>query len=400
MYNPAISGIAVPAKQPAKNKNAAYLSNLTPLRGIAALLTVIYHSDIMVNFVISSHFTILKRMHLMVDFFFILSGFIMCHVYGSRFQGGVTGKEFKKFTIARFSRVYPLHLVTLVYLIIMFGISGYLGIPKSIVQIENSAYSIFTNLFLLHSMNFHQWFTWVHASWSISTEWWAYMLFPFLVVPFMKLKPTGRFMICMLCFGGYLAISYFIVPIVTVPPSIPFVAVNPADISLNISYQYGFLRCLSGFILGMMMYQGYREGWGKKMLGNGFAMFLIALGVFGTLQLNTADIITVSFFPLLLLAGAYGSKNLDALFKTKPLQKLGDWSFSIYLVHQPILYTAVNISAYYHFALGDFTAPPPSLAGACLITVCFIAVTLFFSFLSYRLLEVPARIWLNKKAGK
>ena len=383
-----------------KPTKVAYLSNLTPLRGIAALLTVIYHADILVNFTLSTHFTVLRRMHVMVDFFFILSGFIMCHVYGDRFSRGITRKEFKKFTIARFSRVYPLHLFTLLYVLVMFGISGYLGIPKSIVQIENSGYSFITNLLLLQSMNLHQWFTWVHASWSISTEWWAYMLFPFLVIPFMKLKPAGRFIVCLLCFGGYLFISYFIVPIVTVPPSIPFVAVNPADISINVSYQYGFLRCLFGFILGMMMYQGYRDGWGKKVLANGSAIALLAIAVFGTLQLNTADIITVSFFPLLILSGSYGSKSMNALFTSKPFQRLGDWSFSIYLVHQPIMFTVMNISLYHHWSIGDFSAQPPSLFMAGIITVCFVMVTLITAYLSYTLVEVPARKWLNKIAGK
>ena len=207
-------------------------------------------------------------------------------------------------------------------------------------------------------------------------------------------------MVCLLCFGGYLLISYFIVRIVTVPPSIPFVAVNPADISINVSYQYGFLRCLFGFILGMMMYQGYRDGWGKKVLANGSAIALLAIAVFGTLQLNTADIITVSFFPLLILSGSYGSKSMNALFTSKPFQRLGDWSFSIYLVHQPIMFTVMNISLYHHWSIGDFSAQPPSLFMAGIITVCFVMVTLITAYLSYTLVEVPARKWLNKIAGK
>src|ERR1700760_4538828 len=93
-----------------------YLSNLTPLRGIAALLTVLFHVDIVLFYSFGGQLvdgkssSILSRMYLMVDFFFVLSGFILCYVYSKSFEGSVKGQDFKKFTIARFARVYPLHL--------------------------------------------------------------------------------------------------------------------------------------------------------------------------------------------------------------------------------------------------------------------------------------------------
>ena len=71
-----------------------YLSNLTPLRGVAALLTIIYHVDLMLggggNMLLKTKDSLLfSRLYLMVDFFFILSGFIMCHVYGELFASSV-----------------------------------------------------------------------------------------------------------------------------------------------------------------------------------------------------------------------------------------------------------------------------------------------------------------------
>ena len=95
-----------------------YLSNLTPLRGIAALLTVLFHVDLVLSsfggqLLDGKISSILSRMYLMVDFFFVLSGFILCYVYAKNFEGPVKGQDFKKFTIARFARVYPLHLFSL-----------------------------------------------------------------------------------------------------------------------------------------------------------------------------------------------------------------------------------------------------------------------------------------------
>jgi peptidoglycan/LPS O-acetylase OafA/YrhL len=162
-----------------------YLANLTPLRGIAALLTVIFHVDIVLSLfqgrlLDQSNSHLISRMYLMVDFFFVLSGFIMCHVYARYFENSVNRQNFKKFAIARFARVYPLHLfsmfLTTFFLFLLYQWGAQV---TPLLDTENSVYSLVTNMLLLHSMNFHQWFTFTHASWSISVEWWMYMVFPF-----------------------------------------------------------------------------------------------------------------------------------------------------------------------------------------------------------------------------
>lgn len=387
-----------------------YLSNLTPLRGIAALLTVMFHVDLMLggggNLLLKFKDSLLfTRMYLMVDFFFILSGFIMAHVYGRWFTDSVSGSEFRRFTVARFARVYPLHFVTLVYCVglrLWFVAAG--GVDGSPMEaISNNWTAIPSHLLLLHSMNVNEWFTWNNASWSISTEWWMYMLFPFLVKPFMVLKSVGRALIVLACFAGYLFIMFVIVPIVTVPASIPFVAVNPADLSINVSYQYGFLRCLFGFVLGMMVYQYYVEGTAKRLFGNGYVLVLLTLGLGLCLHFAVPDVFSVTFFPLILLSAAYGSRRMDAFFGTVPLQRIGDWSFSIYLVHQPLMYTIATIMTYLNppnpKAPAGPPPPPMNMLTGWLICLAFIALTLLVSFLTYRYVEVPARKWINARWG-
>lgn len=67
-----------------------YLTTLTPLRGIAALMMVIFHFNLLVLPIIDPAITQLhRRWYLLVDFFFILSGFIMTYVYGSWFEDRV-----------------------------------------------------------------------------------------------------------------------------------------------------------------------------------------------------------------------------------------------------------------------------------------------------------------------
>ena len=385
-----------------------YLSNLTPLRGIAALLTVIFHVDLMLgnggNMLMKfTDSMLIHRMYLMVDFFFVLSGFVMCHVYGTWFAGGVSGNRFWQFTGARFARVYPLHLAMLLTVTLIFGVSSWFKIPESpILQTENSAYSFITNLLLLQSMNLHQWFSWNHASWSISTEWWMYMLFPFLVRPFLSLKPMGRVAVVVGCFVGYACLTRFVLPLVSYPDTLPFLKYDPTDNSVNVAYQYGFLRCLFGFVLGMMMYQGYRSGWGNSWLANGYTLLVLTLGFGICMHFAIPDVFTISFLPLLLLSAAYGSKQINNVFGTKALQQLGNWSFSIYLVHQPLLFLISSIMAYQALGKPALGGPPPQpdMLTGWLMCLAFIALTLLVASLTYRFIEVPARNALNARFHK
>ncbi|GAB3936002.1 acyltransferase family protein [Larkinella terrae] len=384
-----------------------YLANLTPLRGIAALLTVIFHVDLMLglggNLLLKFEDSwLINRMYLMVDFFFILSGFVMSHVYGKWFQDSVERSEFKRFTIARFARVYPLHFVSLLATVTIFGVSGWIGIPENLImEANNNLYSFITNLFLLQAMNLHDWFSWTHAAWSISVEWWMYMLFPFLVKPFMNLKPVGRIAVVLACFGGYLVLTFLIIPNLPAPVALPFFKPDPLNNTVNAAVQYGFLRCLCGFVLGMMMYLGYRENWGKSWLANGFTLVLLSAGLFTCMHFALADVFSISFLPLILLSAAYGSPSTDRFLGTKLLQRLGDWSFSIYLVHQPLMFLFGNAFAYYQFSRNGTYGQPskPDQFVGWLVCLAFIAVTLAVSALTYRWVEVPARNYINRQFG-
>lgn len=379
-----------------------YLPNLNSLRGIAALLTTIFH----VNIVLSSFggglvngkaTSIVNRMYLMVDFFFILSGFILCYVYAKNFEGPVKRQDFKRFTIARFARVYPLHLFSLLLTTFFLFLLHQCGvIVTPILDAENSGYSFITNLFLLHSMNFHHWFTFTHASWSISTEWWMYMLFPFLVKPFLNLSNIGRFAIFALCVAGYFVIGYLLVPLVTVPDSISFLKVHP--FSLNVAYQFGFFRCMCGFVIGMMVYYGYKGNWAKQLFSSGYVFIFLVSGLALCMHFAVLDVFTVLFFPFILLSAAYGNQNINSVLASKPLQKLGDWSFSIYLIHQPFLYQGAAL-----IGIPDKPGsllPKPGLFTSWLICLGFVVFILFVSYLSYRFIEVPARNYINENWGK
>ncbi|MES1224348.1 MAG: acyltransferase, partial [Bacteroidota bacterium] len=336
--------------------------------------------------------SILNRMYLMVDFFFILSGFIMSHVYSSNFAGPVRGSDFKKFTMARFARVYPLHLFSLLLTtLFLFLLYQWGAKVPPVIDAANSFYSFGTNLFLLHSMNLHQWFTFNHASWSISTEWWMYMLFPFLVSPFMKLSARGRIFIFALCIAGYLVIGFLLVPLVTMPDALSVFRVHP--FSLNVAYQFGFFRCMFGFVLGMIVYLTYKSSRSKTLFSSGYTFLVLLAALALCLHFAVPDVFTVLFFPGILLSAAYGSPTLNRVLASKPLQRLGDWSFSIYLMHQPFLYQGAALMQ--NPDKTGITVPNMGMGMSWLTCILFIVFILFISYLSYRYIEVPARNFIN-----
>ncbi|MBS1663826.1 MAG: acyltransferase [Bacteroidetes bacterium] len=366
------------------------------MRGIAALLTVLYHADLIFghggNLLLPFKFSLLfTKLYLMVDFFFILSGFILCHVYAQWFSIVVSWPAFKKFTLARLGRVYPLHVATLWYLIlvrVIFLCFG--GVDTEPFSGESFTWvSIPTNLLLIQSMNVHGWFSWNNAAWSISTEWWMYMLFPLLVGPFLRFKRWFRVLVGLLCVGGYLFIMFFLRSRVTVPSSLSFLGTNVVP-DINVAYQYGFVRCFCGFVLGMVVWRAYTEGFARKFFANGVTLLAWVVGIVICLHFAVYDVLTVCFFPAVILSAAYGSKTIDRVFSGRAVQRLGDLSFSIYLVHQPILYTWMMAQALFHLSV-----PVPGFWVGWLIGAVFVALTIWVASGTYKYIEVPARKWLN-----
>jgi peptidoglycan/LPS O-acetylase OafA/YrhL len=382
-----------------------YITNLTALRGIAALITVIYHVDVWIGngggmLVPTAVSRMPERLYLMVDFFFVLSGFIMYHVYGRSFAQGVQKSEFWAFLKARFARVYPLHVLSLCLMAGLLYMAHKLGIPYLVaLEAENSAWSFVTNLLLVHSMNLHGWFTWVHASWSISTEWWMYMVFPFLVVPFERMNGTMRWGVFAGCYALYAAIMYFFVTLVHINPEVPIPAATVQDMSINVSFQHGFVRCFAGFLIGMVIYRAYLDGLGRSLWANGVVMTALTILLFLLMHLLAPDALTVATFPLLILGAAYGSAGINRILQSKPLQRLGDWSFSIYLMHQPLilLFFTLSLTLKPPTDPAQMAAKPDPVTG-WVICAIVIALTLVVSALVYRFWERPARRWINGRS--
>ncbi len=94
---------------------------LTPLRGMAALMVVLFHARLLLfpqwMESIAGHTQLIENGYLWVDLFFILSGLVLAHVYGEAFARTPRTISYGRFLWLRLTRVYPLYLVTLLLLV-------------------------------------------------------------------------------------------------------------------------------------------------------------------------------------------------------------------------------------------------------------------------------------------
>ena len=172
--------------------------------------------------------------------------------------------------------------------------------------------------------------------------------------------------------------------------------------NLDISYNYGVLRGLLGFLLGIFTYYSYQKkdgfAWLKKS-----SVFLVAFLVAAiAMSFFLPDVLIVAFFPIIILSAAHNTTHLTSFLNTTVMQKLGDWSYSIYLLQYPLLAIYVAFMWLNHPEEGLVLAilkgyPPTTYLASWTLALTWIAVTIFCSALTYRYIEVPARKWINEK---
>jgi peptidoglycan/LPS O-acetylase OafA/YrhL len=182
-----------PAVQPAAHAPAArsaqdYLPALTGIRAFAAVLVLVLHANQNFRSYVSEHVAFLHRGYLGVDLFFILSGFIITHVYLDALARPRPAPV-RIFLWHRLIRLFPAHATVLLGLIAIVLIGRGLGFAFR----TEDAWALADLPW--HFLMLHAWGTtatagWNAPSWSISAEWFAYLLFPLLALGLARL-PRG-----------------------------------------------------------------------------------------------------------------------------------------------------------------------------------------------------------------
>jgi len=348
-------------------------------RGIAACLVALYH----LRGHTYSHLTditLLRNSHLFVDFFFVLSGFVIAANYQQRL---IEGFGIWRFALLRFGRLYPLHIFMLGIFILhhLANSMDGLGTVAPFQPPYQSADTIIANLLLIHSLSVFHFLTWNSPSWSISTEFYTYILYA-LAIGVMKDR-----------------IRRVLVPVVLLSPLALWILVGDMDTT----YDYGIIRCVFGFSAGVLVWNLQRTG----SLRSGTVLELLSVAliiVFVWAAGTTALSIGAPFvFAVAVLVFAAEAGAVSGMLRKRVLLMLGALSYSIYMVHvgvAELLGSAANLlrkTAIIDLFSGTTLGREP-WEGDVAVLVYF-ALVLCVSAITYRTIEVPGRAWFRRLAG-
>lgn len=344
-------------------RDAANIRPLTSLRFFAALWVVLFHywPKLDVAFMPA----MVAKGYLGVELFFVLSGFILCHVYLSAFGEGRF--KYGAFLWNRLARVYPLHLATLAGMIALGVAAGLAGltIDSGILRWD----ALPANLLMVQAWGFAPAAAFNHPSWSISAEWFAYLTFPaFAFVAWtMRKRPW-------LYAAGTLATIAILYP--------AFQALTGEPLT-RATIAWGALRIVPCFALGCAMHSLWRSGAvrGVRMAAIGASFSGVALAA--SALSGAPDMVTVATFGGLILSLAGLAQHGSTFGSQGALVYLGEISYSTYMICVPWKIIFVNAAARV-LNLADEKLP----LGVWLI---FLVALVPLSAASYHLVEKPAR---------
>ncbi len=304
--------------QKSTSEKVKFFYELESLRGIAALIVVLFHIPWLNHFY---DIPIIRNGYLMVNLFFILSGFVITHNYYSKVRNI---KDLSKFLILRIGRLYPLHLVFLIifliYEVAKYVAVSYFEFSNSIQPFSiNSSSNFVANLLLVHSFGFTE-SSFNGPSWSISAEFYTYILFALLLI-----MSTKRFFLY----------SFFIV----------VAALSILNFS---SYTFGLLLCVIGFFMGVLTYWSYIRLSQIKNYSviNNLTSIIVAL-TFCYLSLKTPfenDILSFAIFPFMILFIVLSNNHIVVrTLNASSLRWLGKISYSVYMSHAAILWVFTQV---------------------------------------------------------
>ena len=368
-------------KEESLSSGDQFITNLTPMRGIAAILVVIFHFEIvLVLFLPREISRLFSKCYLMVDLFFIMSGFIIYHVYGEFFKRNIHTATFNKYIRARLARVYPLHIFTLILTIVLV-VSQHFKWDEFF-----NPRAIPTHVLMLQSFGLHSIYTWNVPAWSISAEFAAYIIFPVFAFAIYRWKIITPVIISALIIFIYWLLAF------------KFSKSNGTTglYNLDLTYDYGYLRGVAGFLAGGMIYQLYLKKILYFLRADAILIILSAL-LFACLHFGVTDLVFIPIFLLLVLSAAYNTGRVKRFLSSRFLQWLGDISYSVYLMQFPLMLFVIGSLP--HFGIswnGPYSLQLPYWQAA-ISCILFLAVLIGISALSYHYIERPFRKLINSK---
>jgi peptidoglycan/LPS O-acetylase OafA/YrhL len=336
------------------------LPQLTGLRFFAAFYVFVFHADIRksLDFLPDFGLNIVSQGAIGVNIFFILSGFILYYNYVNRKM------DYKDFLYKRLAKIYPVYLFGF---LLCWGVYQYLNIP-----LEHYGFIKILNLFLLQSYLPNYAMSWYGAgSWSISTEFFFYLLFPFLLIIVNKLNKQKIVIVIAITYVASFALG---------------ILHNLHWVELKWIYAFPPAR-ISEFFIGMMVAALVFQF--KIKITNRWIMIVVAACILYYILLGKNlqgyvihNCIVIPLMFVFLVGVTTFKKNMFSFLGSKPIEYLGKISYSFYITQIPIMlfldekFIFKNMSSFSYF-------------------IVIFVINLILSIFAYHIIEKPLHQYFN-----
>lgn len=347
---------------------AGDLRALTGMRGIAAWFVVLYHIRLSIAGLPPGWVAVFAKGYLAVDFFFLLSGFVIWLSWGERLRSGGV-RAVPGFLWRRVARIWPLHLV-------MLAAAVLLALALAATGRRDPADYPFAELplhiFLIQNWSFTDHLAWNDPSWSISAEFAAYLLFPAITLSLDWRRVPGIVILAVLA-----ALFVLLDAAMAGSPSLG------TDI-----WRFGLVRCLIEFSAGTATCALWLR-WQGRTIPAVLAIIAAAGLIGGCIRGAIAETLAVPpALAALLLALALTSSRRGNPLASAPLHFLGEISYATYLGHF-LLFVVFKLAL-----VDDPRAIPAPLI------LLYLALVLGSSIALYHGVELPAQSWLRRLPGR
>lgn len=370
-----------------------FYSKLNALRGVAAILVACFHFFLPYENTVP----LVRNAALFVDFFFILSGFVIWKSYHRSIRTGAV--RFRQFAFLRLMRLYPAHFFIMMAWLAAIGsryaAARFLGIG-SIDLGYNTPGLFFENLLLINCYGLSRDLGWNFPSWSISAELFAYLVFFIAYVPrgasssSRKPHPWRPFLFSALCYLALWIIG---------------LSLSQPDLSFRHS-DFGFLRAMAGFFIGAGIAQ---LDFGRILKRRGaaadtFLELLLVAAATGLVSVSGSDYglqmaVMLGFAVVVAYFSGQSHGLVSRFLDTRIMQYFGQISYSFYLWHMFAFLACTELAKIVFHT--EMTATDHVAGNAkWLVIAAAFSLTSALSVITYHLVEQPFRRWSKDYAAR
>lgn len=370
------------------------LNALTSVRFLAAMWVVIYHYNRKFRFataVQEQHYVagphspldlLISQGHIAVDFFFLLSGFILAYTYSD--NGGTLRGGARVFWVARVARIYPVYLLGL-----LLGLGPYLADGHRLSGVISSGLA---HIFMLQAW-LPQTQDWNQPSWSLSVEAFFYALFPVLLPLIARGRRRGLWQI-LIC--SWLAFALVLLALWAVGTIGGLTGLWWWGDIVRYIPIFSLSEFIAGTALGLlfvhygrdaipMFHRLTKRGTGNATVVLTLILTAVLIGI-PALGFNTGDVDGMAIFAMPLLAAliyllAFQTGSIAHALSNPKVVWLGKISYGVYILHWPIWYLLSGFATTtLHLKIDSFA-----------LLIVYLVLVVGAAGLSFEYIERPAR---------